>query len=550
MAPARPGEPSWTDGATVYVDVGASVEGQRTAVAVQSALLGAGSLEKRVLSSLGRRPALARRYLAVEAHRALWSQQEILPERFRHLIDERTAARSDSPETSLRLARGRTALVDPPAAFGVIHPGRMIATSGTPPAGGTGAAPHHPRSEPAELEELSDGNDDVAFDALSSPVGGGGGLGKLLKRLLGDTRSSGSGEPGADAPTRRSRVARPSPSSGRVYPSQASLVDNALAEAFGKSAATYPEWDSGRHGYKPDWCTVIETDPPASGAAPLLVPDSEHLRRALGRVGLEFDRCHRQPQGNDIDVDAAVEARVDLRAGCTANEAVYIDTLRRRRDLSALILLDVSGSAGEPGVSGTPVHQAQRTVAAALARALYGLGDRVALYGFRSHGRSAVHVVRVKRFDEVLGDAVLRRLGALTPGAYTRLGAAIRHGTAVLEEEAGTSRRLLIVISDGFAYDHGYEPAYGEADARRALTEARNLGIGCVCLSVGARTDALALRRVFGTAAHAAIDDPAELPPIVGRLLTFALGTAARQRVTSRRRLRSAERLRVERTAS
>jgi nitric oxide reductase activation protein len=295
---------------------------------------------------------------------------------------------------------------------------------------------------------------------------------------------------------------------------------------------------------------VREVDPPESGAAPLVEPDVDHLRRALARIGLEFERCRRQPQGDEIDVDAAVEARVDLRAGCTPNEDVYLAALRRRRDLSALVLLDVSGSAGEPGVHGTPVHEAQRATAAALTRVLYELGDRVALYGFRSHGRSAVRLVRVKRFDEVLGDAASRRLRALTPGAYTRLGAAIRHGTAVLEHEAGTARRLLIVISDGLAYDHGYERAYGEADSRRALTEARNLGIGCVCLSVGARTDTAALRRVFGTAAHAAIDDQRELPPIIGRLFTYALSAASRQRATSRRRVRSAERLRLERTAS
>ena len=472
-----------------------------------------------------------------------------MPARFFQLVDVGTATSSDSPETSLQIARGRTAIDDPPAAFGVIRPGRMIAADWARPALGEGAALHHPRSEPAVLEEFSDDvEDDVVFDVLSSPVGGGGGLGKLLKRLLGDTRSSGSGEPGADAPTRQSRVARPAPAPGRVSPSRASVVDGDISEAFVNKAASYPEWDSGRRCYKPDWCTVLETDPPASGSAAFLKPDSDELRQALGRVGLEFDRCHRQPQGDDLDVDAAVEARVDLRAGCTVNEAVYVDTLRRRRDLSALILLDVSGSAGEPGVRGTPVHQMQRTAAGSLTSVLYGLGDRVALYGFRSQGRSAVHLLRVKRFDEDFDDAAVRRLGALTPGAYTRLGAAIRHGTAVLGREAGTARRLLIVISDGFAYDSGYERTYGEADSRRALTEARNLGIGCLCLSVGARTDAPALRRVFGTAAHAAIDDPGELPPIIGRLFTYALGAAARQRVASRRRVRSAERLRVERT--
>jgi hypothetical protein len=534
---------------TVYVDAGASLEGQRTAVAVQSALLSAGSLERELLTSLGWRPALARRYLALEAHRALWSQREVLPERFRILIDEGTAASSDSPETSLRIARGRAAIVGSPAAFGVIHPGRMIAQRGVLPASLGGEAPYHPRSESAELEEFSDDADDELFDVLSSPVGGGGGLGKLLRRLLGDARSSGSGEPGADAPTRWSRIAQPASLSGRVSPSRAASVDGALADAFSSNGATYPEWDSGKRRYKADWCTVFETDPPASSISPLAVPDSERLRRALARVGLEFDRCYRQTQGDDVDVDAAVEARVDLRAGSAASEAVYIDRLRRLRDLSALVLLDVSGSAGEPGVSGIPVHQVQRTVAGALTRVLYGLGDRVALYGFRSHGRSAVHLVRVKRFDEPFDDAAQRRLGALTPGAYTRLGAVIRHGTAVLERDAGTARRLLIVISDGFAYDHGYERAYGEADARRALTEARNLGIGCLCLSVGARKDALAMRRVFGTATHAAIDDPRELPPIVGRLFRYALATATHQRATTRRRIRSAERLRIERTA-
>ena len=64
---------------------------------------------------------------------------------------------------------------------------------------------------------------------------------------------------------------------------------------------------------------------------------------------------------------------------------------------------------------------------------------------------------------------------------------------------AGHLGRLLVVLSDGLAYDHGYEPAYGAADARRALGEARRQGVGCLCLSVGASTDDEALGRVFGS---------------------------------------------------
>ena len=200
-------------------------------------------------------------------------------------------------------------------------------------------------------------------------------------------------------------------------------------------------------------------------------------------------RRHRQSQGDDIDIDAAVEARVEVRAGSVPDEAVYLDSLRRRRDLSVLLLLDVSGSTAEPGTVGRTVHQQQRAVITDLTVALHDLGDRVALYAYYSQGRTAVNVVPVKRFDDHLDAGVIRRLNSLEPGAYSRLGAAIRHGSAVLETRGGTSRRLLVVVSDGLAYDHGYERAYGAADARRALTEARRRGTGCVCLTVGAGTD-------------------------------------------------------------
>ena len=190
---------------------------------------------------------------------------------------------------------------------------------------------------------------------------------------------------------------------------------------------------------------------------PLARPDVHALRRPLTRLGIGLDRCHRQTQGDDIDVDAAVEARVETLAGSAPDEAVYLDNLRRRRDLAVLVLLDVSGSVAEAGTFGHTVHEQQRAAAAALTVALHELGDRVALYAFQSQGRSAVHLLPVKRFDDSLDALVMQRLGSLTPGAYSRLGAAIRHGTSVITEKAGTSRRLLVVLSDGLAYDHGYE---------------------------------------------------------------------------------------------
>ena len=86
------------------------------------------------------------------------------------------------------------------------------------------------------------------------------------------------------------------------------------------------------------------------------------------------------------------------------------------------------------------------------------------------------------------------------------------------------------MLSDGLAYDHGYERAYGEADSRRALAEARRRGTGCVCLTVGARTDPASLQRVFGTAAHASIAGPEQLAGVIGPLFRAALRSAALRR--------------------
>ncbi len=543
------GEPAYTDGATIFVPAHETPDRQIALLSVQAALLGAGSLGPGVVDVLRRRPSLVRRYLAVEGHRALSAQEHLLPGRSRLVIDHGMAGAVDTPESSLAVAAGRSALADPPDEFGTILP--KVVRSPERPGGGPGAEqPHVPRrDDKAASRELEDEADAGATTThfLSSPVGGAGAVGRLLKKFFGDSRLGGGGPPGADSPTHWTR--RPTGTTGR--PALSTAMAPAGGSAFPAPAGRrYPEWDAGRRRYRPDWCTVAEIDPVPEALVPLGSPDPHPLRRALGRLGVELERQHRQPQGDDIDLDAAIEAHVQLAAGSAPEEAVYIDTVRRRRDLSILVLLDVSGSAGESSSTGPPVHVLQTAATMALASALHQLGDRVAVFAFRSQGRSAVHVLPVKRFDEPLGALAVRRLRGFVPGGYTRLGAAVRHGAAVLERDGGTSRRLMVVVSDGFAYDHGYEPAYGEADARRALSEARRHGIGCLCLSVGAHSDPGALRRVFGTAAHAALARVEELPGVVGPLFHSALRSAEAQRRVFLAHEQVRERLDVERTSA
>jgi nitric oxide reductase NorD protein len=540
------GAPAWTDGQTIYVDLALPGRARLEAIAVQASMIAAGSLDPDAVRPLVRHPRLARRYLAVEGHRALVSNADLLPRVLDSMGDRDIAGRSQSPAASLSIASGRTALADPAPGFGVIRAGKVLAACSR--AAGqhdTANRQHVPRDRGTqELAELDDGEIDDSDDPdlFTSPVGGGGFIGKWLKKMLSSARKTGSGggPPGADSPTHRTN------SANRGLHAVASLAsapgedlddkkdDNEDdKKALATGVATYPEWDVTRKSYRPAWCTVREVEPPIKAHATQAIEAAIGVRRPLSRLGMGLHRRHRQAQGDDIDIDAAVEARVQLRSGSVPDEAVYLDSLRRRRDLSVLLLLDVSGSAAEPGTVGRTVHEQQRAAVANLTVALHDLGDRVALYAYYSQGRGAVTMMPVKRFDDHLDAQVIRRLNSLEPGAYSRLGAAIRHGSAVLEARGGTSRSLLVVLSDGLAYDHGYERAYGAADSRRALTEARRRGTGCVCLTIGAGTDVASLRRVFGSTAHATIARPDQLAGVIGPLFRSALRSAEVRRTVS-----------------
>jgi nitric oxide reductase NorD protein len=545
---AEPGELSWTDGTTVFLDASADPVEQIRMLSVQASLLAAGSLAPPILHQLSRRPKVAARYLRIETHRALAANEALLPAVVRSLVDHDIASGVTSAEDSLAIARsGRTINACP--TFGTIHARRVLAAIGrdSPAQDRTeiAQAPRAPSNrERAELVEDQAGDQDLAR-LLSSPVGGRGPIGRLLRRMLSSATRRGRGAPlGADAPT---YVRRSSAGSGRgaILSPRPSHAPETVAMLTPRRT-TYPEWDVHRGRYRTHWCTVLETDAPF-GAGSTTIDDAIGLRRSLARLGMELTPCRRQPQGNDIDVDAAVEAWVDRLAGSPHEDDFYIESLRRRRDLAVLVLLDVSGSAGESGTAGKRVHEHQRTAAAALTVALHELGDRVALFAFNSRGRTAVQFLRIKHFDDRVDGHAARRLDGLAPAAYTRLGAAIRHATGVVEERCGTSRRLLVVVSDGFAYDHGYEGRYGEADARRALVEARRRGLGCLCLSVGTNTHPDALRRVFGAAAHATVPRPEQLSGVIGPLFRAAVASAEVQRRAFQRNERTRERLEVER---
>ena len=154
-----------------------------------------------------------------------------------------------------------------------------------------------------------------------------------------------------------------------------------------------------------------------------------------------------------------------------------------QRDLSVLVLLDATGSTNEHS-DNRPIFEEERLLAADLTASLDRLGDHVAAYGFYSRGRESVRFLRIKQFEQRFDHAARRRLGAIEPSGFTRLGAAVRHATHLLQSQALATNMVLVLIGDGLPYDDGYENRYARTDTRRAIAEAVLSGVGVVGLAI------------------------------------------------------------------
>ncbi|BBZ34775.1 nitric oxide reductase activation protein NorD [Mycolicibacterium confluentis] len=534
VAEAPAGQPAHTDGRVVFVTRDGSVDLQRREVLVQSGLLGAGSLDPALIRPLRVRAAWARRYLAIEGHRVLTDLAARVP--LAAEVHPGGAPWTSSAAESLDLARGRTPVPDPPAWFGALKPGQVSSPSG--PAG-TPPTEADLRFEIVTAADEDDDDDDGPAEEsrilklFDNPLFNSQSVGDFLRKLLGTSSGSTADNPGGAelrvGAARRGRSAGPD---ARPAPTRIHFTDHANpGAAVGVGGALHPEWDVFKQQYRPDWCRVI--DYPFTAAADVSAAGIAHdevLRRRLSRVGLGPKALRRRPDGDDLDIEALTDFAVELRSGCSPPEHVYTEHRRIARNLGVLILLDASGSATDADPEGLAVHDHQRRAAATIAATLEDLGDRVAVYAFRSKGRNAVHLPAIKSFEQRFSALSRARLNQLQPSDYTRLGAAIRGAGEILKEQAGTPNRLLLVLSDGHPYDDGYEGRYAEADARRALEELRMDGVACLCLSVGSATEAEALERVFGSVSHASGAALAELSPRMDELFLGALRELAAPR--------------------
>ena len=279
-----------------------------------------------------------------------------------------------------------------------------------------------------------------------------------------------------------------------------------------KGAVLYPEWDHGRQHYRKNWCVMREkTVTPVHDTFHRDTLDKyagvvKHLRRKFEALRDENRLDKRQTQGDEVDLDALIEALADAKDGREMSDRLFVRLHRAERNIAVAFLVDMSGS-----TKGW-INEAEREALILLCEALELLGDRYAIYGFSGTTRKRSELFRIKTFDDPYGDEVKARIAGIRPQEYTRMGFALRHMTKLLNQiEAKT--RVLITLSDGRPDDYFdvYRGQYGIEDTRMALLEAARTGIHPFCITLD-RDARDYLPHMYGAARYVILDDVRQLP--------------------------------------
>jgi nitric oxide reductase NorD protein len=298
------------------------------------------------------------------------------------------------------------------------------------------------------------------------------------------------------------------------------LPPEAVDAARLDSGRLYPEWNYRKGCYLPDQCRVVATE--ASERGESWTPD-DATRRHVRQVRRRFEALRPrhevmrgQPDGHDLDIDALVRARCDLRAGSGALDRVHLAMRPQGHDLAVTLLVDVSLST-DAWVDGARVLDVEKEALLVLAHGLAACGDNNSILTFTSRRRAWVRLETVKAFGEPMSAVVERRIGALRPGYYTRIGAAVRHAAAELSLQP-QRKQLLIVLTDGKPNDiDHYEGRFAVEDTRKSVQEARRQGVSVFGVTVDATAQSY-FPTLFGRGGYAIVGNirrlPAALPAI------------------------------------
>lgn len=311
----------------------------------------------------------------------------------------------------------------------------------------------------------------------------------------------------------------------------------------------YHEWDYQTQLERPNWVTLLEKRP-KMGDAEVIEEILERNKPVVRRLKSLIEAV--QPQGvirqrkvedgDEIDLNAAIGAMIDIRRGMQPDTRIGIRTTLQIRDLSVLLLIDLSESTNDPlpgsksavtseslataslestlnadddadadAVNEPSILDLSREAATLMADAMDKIGDPFAIHGFDSNGRHDVEYYRFKDFDDQYNDDVKGHLAGMTGQLSTRMGAAVRHAGTLLKQHS-SAKKILFILTDGEPADNDeHDPQYLRFDTKKAVEELARNGINTFCLTLDPYADQY-VSRIFGAKNFLVLDHVSRLP--------------------------------------
>ncbi|AEW85155.1 NorD protein [Flavobacterium columnare ATCC 49512] len=300
---------------------------------------------------------------------------------------------------------------------------------------------------------------------------------------------------------------------------QSDFIENlTVAESAEKDAKGtyiyYNEWDFSALKYRTNFCKVypklqLKTDPKFYyDTIKNYTPVLNKLRKSLTHINNKLLQQKKQTQGNEFDIDALTDLYVDIHTKKTPSENIYFSNRKKEKDLSILLLLDVSLSS-DSYVDGNKVLDVEKEVSILFGEILHEFNIDFSIDSFSSKTRNHINYITLKDFTETW-DIGKKRIGYIKPGGYTRIGGAIRHAGNRLKTRK-TKNRWIILISDGKPNDYDkYEGKYGINDVKQALKELYRNQINSYALTIEAQAKYY-LPQMFGQNHFQILKNPIEL---------------------------------------
>jgi hypothetical protein len=313
--------------------------------------------------------------------------------------------------------------------------------------------------------------------------------------------------------------------STNMRPYEDDLTDEQISfnDMWGKEPVSdpfhYQEWDYQIQLHRPDWATVYERRQPKGDPDDIneilaaYKPVAHRIKQIIDLLTPEgVQRVRNMEDGDEIDLNAAVDAMISIRMGEQPNPRITMRNVLKTRDLSVVVLMDLSESTNEAMEgSDKTVLQLTREAATLVSTAINGIGDPFALHGFASDGRHDVQYYRFKNFDQKFDDDAKSRLAGMKGGLSTRMGAALRHAGYHLMKQP-ERRKLILLVTDGEPADiDERDPQHLRHDTKKAVEELYSTGVLTYCLTLDPGADAY-VKRIFGENNYTIIDNVDRLP--------------------------------------